>query len=215
MLNPERPRDPRAYHNLGVAHGVAGVVGLLGRAAAQLPTLREDCRRAVRWLLAQRIRRTFPQFGMVAGQNEATPYWYRPAWCYGDLGIASVLAAAGDRCGEPEWVREGSRLGIGVATTAPVMSETSSICHGAAGNAHMFARLYQRTGDMEFRNAAESWYRLVFQQFNDRGGFGGVDRWPIHIRAGTGFLRGEAGVVLALIASVSDGDPAWDSLLLL
>jgi hypothetical protein len=42
----------------------------------------------------------------------------------------------------------------GCVATLPVESDGTSLCHGAAGIAHMFTRLFEYSGVDEFRNVA-------------------------------------------------------------
>src|SRR5262249_36055361 len=102
-LPPEtRAQFPHGYHNLGLAHGVPGVIALLGRvcaagvAVAQARPLLDG---AVRWLLAQQRPGGFAHW--VAPEVAARPA--RLAWCYGDPGVAAALLWAARCVGQPEW----------------------------------------------------------------------------------------------------------------
>src|SRR4051794_27460360 len=91
---PDAERYPHGRNDLGMAHGAAGVVGLL--AAAQKAGIARErtgalLEGAVTWLLGQRL---------PPGQGSLFPYWAAPgepsrpartAWCYGDPGIAVAL----------------------------------------------------------------------------------------------------------------------------
>ena len=96
----------------------------------------------------------------------------------------------------------------------------AALCHGAAGNAHIFHRLHRRTGDDCFRQAALSWIDDVLAYRKPGVGVGGFQTWA-EVDGGQGFvddasfLGGSAGIGLALLAAITDTDPAWDRLLLL
>src|SRR5262245_30370805 len=85
-----RTEFPHGGYDLGLAHGVPGVVALLGLAcaagvAAQMAGPLLDS--AVRWLRAQQG----PQgFAYWAGPDAASGP-ARLAWCYGDPGVAAAL----------------------------------------------------------------------------------------------------------------------------
>jgi len=94
------------------------------------------------------------------------------------------------------------------------------LCHGAAGVAHIFHRMYRLTGDGRLRDAAVEWFRRALDLRDpDHGiaGFPAVDTAP----GGREYLRdpsllgGASGVGLALLAAISDLEPAWDRRLLL
>lgn len=96
---------PHRYYNLGLAHGVPGVVALLGLscaagvAVAKAHPLLEG---AVRWLLAQQTPGGFP----AGTEKEQADQPARLAWCYGDPGVAAALPWAARLVNEPAWERE-------------------------------------------------------------------------------------------------------------
>lgn len=95
LLPPQqRQACPQGNYNLGVAHGVAGVIAMLAQASAAevgRAKVRPLLDGAVAWLLAQKLPdspgATFPAW--VGPGIEATAT--RSAWCYGDPGIAATL----------------------------------------------------------------------------------------------------------------------------
>jgi lantibiotic modifying enzyme len=94
LLPPHQQQEcPQGYYNLGVAHGVPGVIALLGEACAA-NVAREKARPlldgAVAWLLSQK---------RTDGAGLSVPAWTGPdferntrklAWCYGDLGLSAT-----------------------------------------------------------------------------------------------------------------------------
>ncbi|HYW87822.1 MAG TPA: lanthionine synthetase C family protein, partial [Chloroflexota bacterium] len=216
-----RVRFPAGAYDLGVAHGVAGVVGLLGKACAVdavRPTARALLDDAVGWLLCQRLPATtgafFPSF--VAPDRAGPPA--RSAWCYGDPGAAAALLLAAHAVGSPEW--QAAALDIARLAAARPLADCgvvdAGLCHGAAGLAHIFNRLYQATGLPEFRDAALGWIERVFDYYRPGTGVGGFSVFrPDGLLADPGFLEGAAGVGLALLAAATPLEPRWDRLLLL
>jgi hypothetical protein len=96
----------------------------------------------------------------------------------------------------------------------------AGLCHGAAGDAHLFNRLYQATGDPAFAEAARHWYERALDLRRPDEGFAGFPSWgPDRDRkmtwiADAGFLTGAAGVGLAMLAATTPIEPQWDRLLL-
>lgn len=221
----QRERAPEGYYNLGVAHGVPGVMWLLGklcvhgvapeRAGALL-------RGALRWLLSVHPDPGTPDLPSWIAPGVRREPNRRMAWCYGPLGAAAVVWQAarevGDSAGE-EWGRE---LASACAGVGPAQSHNrdAALCHGAAGNTQIFHRLYRRTGDEQFREAALVWLEEALTYRKPGTGVGGFRTWA-DVNGGQGwvddasFLGGSAGIGLALLAAVTDTDPAWDRLLLL
>jgi hypothetical protein len=75
----------------------------------------------------------------------------------------------------------------------------ASLCHGAAGLAHLFNRFHHATGDPVFEDAALRWLRATLSLVEE------LERpW---------FLEGRAGPALVLLAACTEVEPAWDALL--
>jgi lantibiotic modifying enzyme len=219
----EREQFPDGQFNLGVAHGVPGVIGFLAQAVeagVATPRSRRLLTEAVTWLLAQRRPADAPtSFGYFAGEAHDRPA--RLAWCYGDLGIAAVLLSAAQVVQDESWRRAAIEVALGAArrTLDDSGVQDAGLCHGAAGVAHLFNRLYQATGQPELVDAARRWYGEALAFRSTEQGIGGFAAWiPDHSQGGhwadaPGFLEGAAGVGLALLAAVTPVEPRWDCLL--
>jgi hypothetical protein len=94
----------------------------------------------------------------------------------------------------------------------------AGFCHGAAGVAHCFNRLFPMTGDEFLAEAAEFWLWQALAMYQPGAGFVGYTMWDGLGRRWVpkeGLLEGTAGVALALLAASIAIDPAWDRTLLL
>ena len=215
-------RFPGGYHNLGLAHGVPGVIGFLAQAAALGDQRAESlCAAAVDWLAWQRLP---PDAGggyattmeLGTGQEELSPA--RLAWCYGDPGVASALLVAGQALRRDDWIATAADLALGAASRPAEFSGVldAGICHGAAGLALVFHRFHHATGNTVFAEAAAGWYRRVLEMRRPGDGVGGYRTWePPGWVDDPGLLTGAAGVALALLAAGDPVAPDWDRLLLL
>jgi class I lanthipeptide synthase len=210
-------------YDLGAAHGVPGVIALLGQACAwDVAAARALLEGAVSWLLAQRLDPDGPGcFAATAGPGGGRQP-ARLAWCYGDAGIAATLLVAARAAGEAAWASEA----IAIGRTAAERSDEGSgvrdagLCHGAAGLAHIFLRLHHATGEALFADAGALWLSRALD-LERAGGLDGFPSWftpedsASRWVADPGMLRGAAGVGLALLAATSPIDPAWDRALLI
>ncbi|HYG61907.1 MAG TPA: lanthionine synthetase C family protein, partial [Thermoanaerobaculia bacterium] len=206
-----RERFPGGYVVTGLAHGVAGVAAFLGEAlAAGLPT-RPLLDEAVRWLLAAKLP---PGPGPVYPYEVAPGDPGRPtrlAWCHGDPGVAAGLLVAARRAGEAAWENEALALARQAAarSAGEVSIIDAGLCHGSAGLAHIFNRLYQGTGDPTLGDAARFWIDRTFDLRRPGEGVAGFLAWENDDamrqdwRAEPGFLTGAAGVGLALLAAAA------------
>ena len=240
-LLPDWQRDlyPEGYYNVGVAHGVPGVLTLLGAAwgaasrlaaagdasagelAARIRPLLDG---GVRWLLAQRLppgEATW--FGSTfSAQTPARPS--RLAWCYGDPGIAAALLVTARACGEPAWERLAVDLALDTAArpVAGSLVRDAGLCHGSAGLGHLFNRIHQATGEPRLAEASRAWFERALDFRQPGEGLAGYRSFWVDPDGATetwlstaGFLEGIAGIGLALLAGVSDVEPAWDRVLAL
>ena len=219
-------RAGRGRWNLGVAHGTPGVVALLGRivsadvGAEARRRARALLEAAVRWIRDQELPPSddgrFPAHAGARVPQRAT----RLAWCYGDLGVASALLVAARGARDASLEAFTTRLALGAAARSRESSGVvdAGLCHGAAGNAHLFHRLYRATGDDRFADAARTWFARALAMRRARAGFGG---FPARVSGGwrsrPGVLTGTGGVALALASAVAEREtaPDWSRLLLL
>lgn len=215
----QRATCPGGYTNLGLAHGMPGIVGLGARwiaAGFEAARARRLVEGAVTWML-----RTFPP-----REGGRFPAWHAPgtertgsrlAWCYGDPGAAVTLLAAARATGRADWEAEAVDLGRRMARrpfdTSGVVD--TGFCHGAAGVAHLFHRMYRATGDAVLGEAARVWIeRLLAMRLAGEpyAGFpawlgpAGDQRWAPDAT----LIGGAGGVALVLLAAISDEEPAWD-----
>ena len=214
---------PAGHHNCGVAHGVPGVIGLLGQMCASgleeaIPLLEG----AVAWLLDRELgpdqASVFPEW-IAPGDS---PRLARLAWCYGDAGIAATMLVAARGAKRADWEREALRIARR-AVDRPRESTgvvDAGLCHGAAGLAHVFNRMYQATGEAWLADAARNWFTNALDlRRRDEGIAGFVAMEPDAERrerwvADPGFLMGTAGIGLALLSASTSIEPEWDRLLL-
>ncbi|MFZ0771836.1 MAG: lanthionine synthetase C family protein [Candidatus Sulfotelmatobacter sp.] len=224
----QREQAPNGYYNLGVAHGIPGIIHFLSEVSATAIVDQGRSRRllegAVNWLLAQRrpsgSRSAFSSW-IVPGQE---PSDSRLAWCYGDVGILSVLLQVARRAGRDDWQKFANDLLDHCLAWPPDQAGVGDapLCHGAAGVAHIFNRIYQSQGDSRCRDAALAWYQRTLAMRHPGTGVGGFSALtrpdpaaPIVWESSPAFLDGAIGVALALLAAMTPVEPAWDRMLLL
>lgn len=216
---------PLGRADLGMAHGVPGAIALLGAVCGvgvETATVRPLLEGAVSWLLAQAIATgsgpTFPT--CVAPDVHSVPA--RCAWCYGDPGVAAALWMAARGAAEPAWEREAVALACRAAERPPAQTGVvdASFCHGTAGLAHMYNRLYQATGEPRLGRAAVYWLERTLEWFrlaeDDSGAWVAGSAHPRQGPwTGIELVRGAAGVALVLLAAATPVEPTWDRMFLL
>jgi len=227
-LLPEHQREqcPNGYYNLGLAHGVPGVIALLGgvcAAGVAVGQARPLLDGAVAWLLRQKLTNGaessfLPWIELDGIEREDC----RLAWCYGDPGVAAALLLAARSVREPEWEREAIEIARRAAKREPESAgvKDAALCHGAAGLGHVFNRLFQATGEESFREAARYWFERTLELRRRGQGIAGFSSFRADENGNEywvddpGILTGAAGIALALLAAATDIEPAWDRMLL-
>ena len=217
----QRERYQPGGVDLGVAHGMAGIIPFLARVhrlGLAQQTVRPLLDGAVRWLLAHMVDTvsgpTAPYF--VADDVEPGPA--RSAWCYGDPGVAAALLLAARDVGEPDWAAAANALAMGAANRPPDQSGVvdAGLCHGSAGLAHLFNRMYQMTSESVLADAARFWVERTLELCSAAAPGRDAALCDVAEPAwkGPGLLEGAAGVALALEAASTTAEPAWDQILL-
>jgi len=234
LPDTQREMHPKGHYDLGLAHGVPGVIAFLGRVcslnvrgAAMLAKTQAKAQSllegAVPWLLAQKLTsRTSSVFPCFSGSG-VCPTPSRVAWCYGDLGIAAALLTAAVCGSKAKWREEALRLARNVARRPASDSgvRDCGLCHGAAGVGLLFNRLFQGTGEPLFKEAALSWFQRTLRMRRASEGISGFfalevgpdGRW--RSTAKIGLLEGATGVALGLLAAATNVEPNWDRMMML
>ncbi|HZD71811.1 MAG TPA: lanthionine synthetase C family protein [Actinomycetes bacterium] len=226
ILHPEsRKQYPSGRADLGLAHGVAGAIALLGSicgAGVEQETARPLLDGAVSWLLAHSVATeagpTFPVW--LAPEFQPSPA--RCAWCYGDPGIAAALLLAARGVGAGGWEQAAVALAGRAAERPPQRTGVvdACFCHGTAGLAHIYNRMYQATGEPKLGRAAVYWLERTLHFYRQARGSGGSwvqgsrDRAEEGPWTGVGLLEGAAGVALVLLAATTSVEPLWDRIFL-
>lgn len=226
----QRALCPNGHYNLGLAHGVPGVIALLGQVCATgvaLQKARPLLDDAVAWLLQQRLTDA-----LTDARESSFSSWIAPgikradcrlAWCYGDAGVAAALLVAAHCVNEGEWERDALAIARRAAARKPESAgvKDAALCHGSAGLGHIFNRLFQATGEESFRETARYWFEQTLELRRPGQGIAGfsayrgaADGQAEYWEDQVGILEGAAGIALALLAAVTHVEPAWDRMLL-
>ncbi len=144
----------------------------------------------------------------------------RLAWCYGDLSIGYVLYQAGLLFNDQK-TRDFSLEVLVHSTKRQDLAEArvmdASICHGAAGIAHIYNKMWHYTKDSIFKQACDFWIQktLDFATYED-GVAGYKQHNPVTstFENDYGLLEGAAGIGLVLLSYLTS-DFSWDYCLML
>jgi len=221
---------PKGYYNLGLAHGIPGIVALLSRCIRNAISV-DVCSRlltgTVDWLLAmEKPAGHGCRFDVWVTHTRASERASRLAWCYGDVSVAMALYSAGVATRTSRWIDLSHNILIECGDRLDDRSgiQDAGICHGSAGLAHIYNRFFQDSGDLRFRRLAEHWFGRIVE-VHAPSGYGGFQSFfprtldgsenKVAWRTDASFLTGSSGIGLVLLAGVSRLAPDWDRRLLL
>jgi lantibiotic biosynthesis protein len=231
-LPPWQSRQtPAGRYDLGTAHGIPGVINFLTLALSRgvrVGGLESRIRESMNWLFA-RIggggQPMFASFADAAGVASAHSHVYW-GWCYGDLGVCAALLGPTRSVGSAQWAELLLARALDLARVVPgeVERNEHGLCHGVAGIAHLFNRLFHATGEATFAESSTRWFRRLCAEYKPDHGIGGFrTEVPLgdpgqptgSMDVSSGLLEGSAGIALALLAAASPIEPTWDRCLLL
>ncbi|TDX00534.1 lanthionine synthetase C family protein [Dinghuibacter silviterrae] len=144
----------------------------------------------------------------------------RLAWCYGDLGVGIVLYQAGTVFQNKQLVD--FSLEVLLHSTKRKNSKEARVsdacvCHGSAGIAHIYNRMWHYTRNPVFKEACDYWIQKTVEFSAHEDGIAGYKKYDglnnVYINEG-GLIEGTAGVGLALLSYLT-GDFSWDYCLML
>jgi lantibiotic modifying enzyme len=210
LSDPDAPAD--GWLDLGVAHGLPGVVAVLGELAGRgvAAGLYRD---AVDALLARQQAGVSAFPATVRRDREPSPS--RLAWCYGDPGIAAALCTAAIATDDRELLERARAIAARAAQRDPEASGVVDVglCHGSIGLALCFQLVAVATDDAACAEAARFWVCDALARLAADGGAvirarrtadGSWERVP-----SSGLLNGAVGLGLGLLAATTAIAPAW------
>ncbi len=211
--------------NLSLSHGLASIISFLsllhskGISNKKVTDLVEQ---GIEFLLNTKQDKAkglykFPPWVPV---NKSTVSG-RLAWCYGDLGIGISLFLAGKRFNNKAWMNEANSIVLN--TTNMIDSEITRvkdgcICHGTAGIAHIYNKMFSFTGNVTYKKSALYWYKQCLEMMDFEDGLAGYKTYRPDIETQWsneyGFLEGIIGIGLSLLSFITDNS-GWDRAILL
>jgi lantibiotic modifying enzyme len=208
--HPLRPGSA-SVHDLGMAHGLAGMVAALAIAAPSEERYEKAIIIGLDFLVANRTLDGHGWPGSVSA-GASPPRKSRDAWCYGIPGCATALYLGARRVGRPEYEQFAIEA-LRSLSRVPYKEwqlEDHALCHGAAGNALVFFAVGTATRDAELADFALSLLDQVIDSWQPDAAFG--YQAMTHNEGSVdapGLLDGAAGIGLALLTLSGLCDSTW------
>jgi hypothetical protein len=219
-----RVQHPHGAIDCGLAHGVPGPLAFLALASLsgiEYPHLQESIWRLAQWIVAQQCSDTWGINWPAAigpGEREPVPFLNRASWCYGSPGIARSLWLAG-RALQNAHLQDIAIQAMETVGRRPVEAQgliSPILCHGVAGLLQVTLRFAQDTNRPHFMEMASAQVQQLLGLFKATSLVGFQDVDPDgNLVNDPGLLEGAGGVLLSLLATLTDTELTWDRLLLL
>lgn len=210
-------------YNLSLAHGMSSTVILLSRLLKNEPynkKIKEMINGTINFFFSQELDTYiygsyYPPF--IIKNKPVTKS--RMGWCYGDLGVALAMWQAGKVMNQTKWKDKALEVFLYATTRKDPDTEfvkDAGICHGSAGLAMIFRRMYLETGIEEFKTATDHWINETLKNARFEDGLAGykrltMDGWENDYS----LIMGIAGIGLVLISYLTNDAQEWDELFLL
>lgn len=215
--------NPILVYNFGLSHGIASIISFLTKAYLKNISIDKTKRildAAINYLLHNENDLEKDDCFFPSWINDNDGYRKsRLAWCYGDLGISVALynaAKALENKSLEEYALKVLRYSASKKNLENEFVFDAGLCHGTAGIAHIFNRMYWNTKDEIFKNTASFWFEKTIEMSRFHDGLAGYktkknNGWESEF----GLLDGITGIGLALNSWITQTEPTWDECLLL
>lgn len=219
-------RFPEGYLNLGVAHGLPGVLGAISLAARHgvaTETTNQTIGTIAEFLFSVALH---DEYGInwpaaigtgttTERKEEQKPT--RAAWCYGSPGVCCALYQAGRAIGDKN-LSDRAKEGLEAVFRRPrerLSLYSPTLCHGKAGLALMAAGIAAETGSEFLEEQVFVLINEILESRDDETILGVQDQESPGVWIDNpGFLEGAVGVLATLACILSERQPPWLRILL-
>lgn len=213
-------------YNICLSHGMSALVIFLSKCLDK-GINPNKCKRllagVVNYFLSQEIddKNIISSFPSISKECEPEKSMSRLGWCYGDLGVALALLYAGKTLSNDSLIAKSIEIFKKTTIRSKYKDtriEDASICHGSAGVAQFYHRLFEITSVPEFKESYEYWIDSTIEMGLNQSQYAGYKQGEKSSSNDMfALLEGISGVGLTLIAACSADKSFmyWDQILLL
>ncbi len=210
--------------NMGLAHGIPSILKFCIQCYKQ-EVCKEEAYKigslVVDYILAHTNSHSSQSyFPSIINAEDPQKDNSRLAWCYGDPGTAFILYQAGVAFGNQVAIDTALKVLMHSAGRRSVESTKvfdAGICHGSAGVAHIYNKMWRYTGNLLFEEACDYWIQktIDFAVFeNEQIIYTAYQPVENTNTPSYSLLEGSTGVGLVLYSYLT-GDFSWDYCLML
>ncbi|MCR5835334.1 MAG: lanthionine synthetase C family protein [Lachnospiraceae bacterium] len=221
FLEQDRENYPEGNYNLGLSHGIPGVLIALCMLKKHkykiefLDEAIESCATLLYKYISKEEKRWIGFLSMEDYlEGEVNDSRTRDAWCYGSPGVSYALCVAGKLLQNEEYCN------LAIAVMKNMIGNikglfSPSFCHGYIGVAYIYWRLYEITGMSDFKEYAEILSDKVWEFYSEEHPFGFEDIEAESVTQQVGLLSGVSGIMLPLLAMEGYRNTNWSNAFML
>jgi lantibiotic biosynthesis protein len=208
------------FLNLGFAHGILSIMVFLSKNIKQQKSIETQLRKLLRILLSfekdqEGGNSKFPSIINLNNKIvDVKKYDVPLGWCYGDLIIAYSIYIAGEALRDLGVTQKAEII---ASDTCKKLSQANYIindacfCHGSSGLAYLYKRLYNLSGNMEFKRAYLFCINKTIELCSFENGIGGYKKFSgKEYENNIGILDGASGPAIVLLDYLYESsDSSW------
>jgi lantibiotic biosynthesis protein len=219
--------EREAIGNLGLSHGISGVLSILSIASIkgyEIEGQKEAIRSISNNLIHLNYKFTWPSFidlDIYQNKKFINKKTNNAGWCYGITGISRALWLSGVALNDNQ-LKDFSIVSLKrmIDQWDSLSIPTSTLCHGYAGILQVINRMYLDSEDDTLREFSSYLAREIIDKFfHDSEPFLFVNKEIVENKIyqfhHISFLNGASGICLSLLGIVSNPTLSWDEALLI
>lgn len=232
----DRNRFPNGYLNLGVAHGIGGPLAFLANMYKE-GLIIDSHLKSIQYLCSIFMKYKIVDTKGIINWPTQIDYWNlesgkdvnyyresRASWCYGNIGILSVLnLVAQSTCDmrlhnfvKDNVINLSQQDNYALNLTSPIL------CHGYAGVLTMLIVIYKNTNHRDILKKIHEIVKIIIELYDEKNRYGYINSGKILInnqtvikqQEGHDLLNGAVGTILSLISFLLE-DTEWEKHLMI
>jgi lantibiotic modifying enzyme len=210
-------------YNLSLSHGMSSIAICLAKLFARyhhIYELKNYLQGTVNYIIRQQFSEPDMSYFPTLSLENNTSKYSRLGWCYGDLGIAQALLISAKMLNNTQLADFAIKVFLHSSNRRDLKVNfviDAGLCHGSAGIAHIFNRLYQTTKNAVFEESSKYWMQQTLALYQ-QGGLAGFKKWNGTNKGWENsydLLDGIIGIGLSMISHLNSNLMEWDECLLL
>ena len=207
----------REYINLGLPHGILGILAVLVRIKERnLCDVDDMILGSINTLNSVRQAKLSTEYvyPCFISTDDELKVKSTLAWCYGDLITGYILLKTAKSLSDDLLAKSAVELLTSCVNRKNLYNDDVSLCHGYMSASLLFKKSFEITGDDQFLHASHYWKTMTINTLRQYE-ITGLPRFMKGTNQRSSLFYGIAGVNLAILATEFDQASGWEEVMLL